>query len=223
MSSHERPQAPPEDTDITIVGTGRMARGIGTLALAGGYKLTLVGRRPERAKALAEALRESGKSIQTAEADDAPLRDVVVLAVYFPEARVFLEKYGHQLAGQVVVDISNPINDTYDGLIVPPDSSATQELASLAPDARVVKAFNTTFAATLLAGEVADHQLDVLIAGDDEHAKAAVAALAQGGGLNPIDVGAQHRARELEALGLLHIRLQDTLGTGFSSAVKFVV
>lgn len=49
-----------------------------------------------------------------------------------------------------------------------------------------------------------------------------MASLARDGGLNPIDVGGQHRARELEALGLLHITLQDTLGSGYGSAVKFV-
>jgi predicted dinucleotide-binding enzyme len=40
------------------------------------------------------------------------------------------------------------------------------------------------------------------------------------GGLNPIDAGPPQRARELEALGLLHMTLQKPLGTGFSSAVK---
>lgn len=107
-------------------------------------------------------------------------------------------------------------------MVVPPDSSATQELATLVEGARLVKAFNTTFAGTLLVGEVGGHKLDVLIAGDDEEAKAAVSALARDGGLNPIDAGPQHRGRELEALGLLHITLQDTLGTDGDSAVKFI-
>jgi predicted dinucleotide-binding enzyme len=85
-----------------------------------------------------------------------------------------------------------------------------------------VKAFNTTFAGTLTQGQVAGQTLDVLIAGDDEDAKAQVAALARDGGLNPIDVGPQKRARELEAAGLLHMGLQNTLGTGFASALKIV-
>ena len=106
--------------------------------------------------------------------------------------------------------------------MVPADGSATQELAGLAPDARFVKAFNTTFAGTLTAGEVSGHKLDVLIAGDDDEAKATVAGLARDGGLNPIDVGPQKRARELEALGLLHMALQNTLGTGFASTVKII-
>ena len=120
------------------------------------------------------------------------------------------------------MDITNPVNETFDDLVVPPDSSATAELAALAPDARFVKAFNTTFATTLREGEVSGQKLDVLIAGDDEQAKDSVADVARDGGLNPIDAGPQKRARELEALGLLHMGLQGTLGTGFSSAVKIV-
>jgi 8-hydroxy-5-deazaflavin:NADPH oxidoreductase len=122
----------------------------------------------------------------------------------------------------VVVDITNPVNETFDDLVVPPDSSATAELAALAPDARFVKAFNTTFATTLREGEVSGQKLDVLIAGDDEQAKGSVAELARDGGLNAIDAGPEKRARELEALGLLHMGVQGTLGTGFSSAVKIV-
>jgi predicted dinucleotide-binding enzyme len=69
---------------------------------------------------------------------------------------------------------------------------------------------------------VAGQPLDVLIAGDDEAAKDAVATLARDGGLNPIDVGVVRRARELEALGLLHMSVQGALGTGYASAVKIL-
>jgi predicted dinucleotide-binding enzyme len=86
----------------------------------------------------------------------------------------------------------------------------------------VVKAFNTTFANTLSGGEVAGQPLDVLIAGDDDGAKEQVATLARDGGLNPIDAGSLTRARELEALGLLHMTLQEPLGTGFASTVKIL-
>ena len=210
--------------DVTIIGTGLMARGIGSRVLAGGHNLTVVGKDAGHAEEALVGLREltSSGSLQSAIAGDALEGDLVVLAVYYPDARDAVEQHADQLAGKPVVDITNPLNETFDGLVVPPDSSATQELAKLAPGARFVKAFNTTFAGTLTSGEVAGQPLDVLIAGDDEGAKAAVAALARDGGLNPIDTGPQHRARELEALGLLHISLQGSLGLGFGSAVKIV-
>jgi predicted dinucleotide-binding enzyme len=105
----------------------------------------------------------------------------------------------------VLVDITNPVNETYDGLVTPPDGSAAQELAANASGARVVKAFNTTFANTLSEGRVGDQPLDVFMAGDDEEAKATVAKLVEDGGLRPVDAGPLKRARELEAAGLLHM------------------
>jgi 8-hydroxy-5-deazaflavin:NADPH oxidoreductase len=207
--------------DVTIIGTGNMARGIGSRVIAGGHDLTVVGKEAEKAQAVISDI--GGEGSAAAADADAPIEgDVVVLAVYYPDARSFVEEHRDQLAGKVVVDITNPVNETFDDLVVPPDSSATAELAALAPDARLVKAFNTTFATTLREGEVSGQKLDVLIAGDDEQAKGSVAELARDGGLNPIDAGPQKRARELEALGLLHMGVQGTLGTGFSSAVRIV-
>ena len=104
-----------------------------------------------------------------------------------------------------------------------PSAPGPSVIADVAPDgARVVKAFNTTFAGTLLAGAVDGRPLDVFLAGDDEDAKATVAALARDGGLRPIDAGRLARARELEALGYLHMAVQPALGTAFGSAVAIV-
>ena len=206
---------------VTLIGTGNMARGLGSRVLAGGHDLTVVGKDEQRAEAVAADLGGQGR-VGTAVDGDPIEGEVVVLAVYYPDARAAVEQYADQLAGKVVVDITNPVNATFDGLVVLPDGSATNELAGLAPDARFVKAFNTTFAGPLTQGEVDGQTLDVLIAGDDEDAKAHVAALARDGGLNPIDVGPQARARELEATGLLHMGVQNTLGTGFASALKIV-
>jgi 8-hydroxy-5-deazaflavin:NADPH oxidoreductase len=211
--------------DVTIIGTGNMARGIGSRVLAGGHDLIVVGKDSAKAEEAVAALRESAEgvgSLEGADAHDEIGGDVVVLAVYYPDARAALERHGDDLSGKVVVDITNPVNETYDALVVPPDGSATQELAKLVPDAKLVKAFNTTFAGTLVAGEVAGEPLDVLIAGDDEGAKEAVATIVRDGGQNPIDVGAQHRARELEAAGLLHMSVQQSLGTSYGSALKIL-
>jgi 8-hydroxy-5-deazaflavin:NADPH oxidoreductase len=202
---------------VTIIGTGNMARGIGSRVVGGGHDLTVVGKESNKAEAVAADIGGEG-SVNTAGTGDRIEGDVVVLAVYYPDARAAVEQHSEQLAGKVVVDITNPLNETFEELVVPADGSATAELASLAPDARFVKAFNTTFANTLRTAD----ELDVLIAGDDDDAKATVAELARAGGLNPIDAGPLKRARELEALGLLHISLQGTLGTGFASAVKIV-
>jgi NADPH-dependent F420 reductase len=207
--------------NVTIIGTGNMARGIGARLLAGGNALTIAGKDNEAAEAVARDL-GAQDSAKIARSDDPIGDDVVVLAVYFADATQFVEQHRDELAGKVVIDITNPVNETYDALVTPADGSAAQELAKLAPDARVVKAFNTTFARTLGDGEVSGQPLDVLIAGDDEDAKATVRRLVEDGGLRAVDAGPLSRARELESAGLLHMSVQGPLGTGFASALKIL-
>lgn len=207
--------------NVTIIGTGNMARGIGTRLIAGGHDVTVLGKETEAAEAVVADIGNENRA-KAGRSGDPIAGDVVVLAVYYPDAREAVEQYGDALAGKVVIDITNPVNESFDGLVTPPDGSAAQELARSVPGARVVKAFNTTFAGTLSDGRVADQPLDVFIAGDDEDAKATVARLAEDGDLNPIDAGPLKRARELEAMGLLHMTLQGSLGTGFSTAVKIL-
>jgi predicted dinucleotide-binding enzyme len=86
----------------------------------------------------------------------------------------------------------------------------------------VVKAFNTTFAGTLSSGGVAGQELDVLVAGDDQDAKATVIQLVESAGMRAVDAGPLRRAQQLEHLGFLHMALQDSLGSGYASALKFV-
>ena len=82
--------------------------------------------------------------------------------------------------------------------------------------------FSTIVAGTLVAGQVGGQPLDVFIAGDDVEAKVTICQLVASAGLHAVDVGPLQRARQLEALGLLHMVVQLTLGTGFGSAVKIL-
>jgi 8-hydroxy-5-deazaflavin:NADPH oxidoreductase len=203
--------------EITIIGTGNMARGIATRALAGGQSITLLGTETAKAQALADEL--SG-DVRAGQAGDPLAGSVVVLAVWYAAVDDILGRYSDQLEGKVVVDITNPIDvDAFEPLELEAGSAA-QEIAAKAPGARVVKAFNTTFAGTLAEGRVAGQPLDVFIAGDDEDAREIVSRIVTDAGLRPVDAGPLARAHELEALGFLHMALQQPLGTGFSSTVK---
>jgi hypothetical protein len=71
----------------------------------------------------------------------------------------------------------------------------------------VLKAFNTTFAATLSSGTVGSLPTTVFIAGDDTDAKTELAGIVTSGGLKAVDAGSLQRARELEAVGFLQITL----------------
>jgi len=114
------------------------------------------------------------------------------------------------------------LNSTYDNLATPPDSSSAEEVAKAAPKAKVVKAFNTTYAGTLRSGQVDGEPLDVFIAGDDADAKSKVAQLVEDAGMRPIDTGPLSRARQIEGMQLVHIVTQGTLGTNWGSAIKIL-
>jgi 8-hydroxy-5-deazaflavin:NADPH oxidoreductase len=204
---------------ITIIGAGNMGRGIGTRLVAGGHEVEIGDRDPADAQKLAHELGEAATALDSSAALGG---EVVVFAVYYPGIKDAVRQYADQLSGKVVVDITNPVNvETWDSLATEPGSSSAEEVQQLlGPGTPVVKAFNTTFAPTLVKGEVDGQPLDVLIAGDDEGAKQKVAGLATDGGLRPIDVGPLRRAQQLEQLGFLHIAIQQPHNLGFGSAIK---
>ncbi|RYB90619.1 diguanylate cyclase [Nocardioides glacieisoli] len=174
-------------TNLSILGTGNMGQAIAAVAAKGGHSVQQLGEN---------------------DLDTAVRGDVVVLAVPYPAVSAVVALRGDQLAGKIVVDITNPLNfETFDSLVVPADSSAAAEIAAALPQSRVLKAFNTTFAGTLAAGTVGPLTTTVLIAGDDSDAKSVLAGIVTSGGLNAIDAGALKRARELEALGFLQLTL----------------
>ena len=202
---------------ISIVGTGDMARGIATRALAGGHDVTVGGTERSKADALAGELGGSAK------AADSAAGDLVVLAVPYAAAADALAAHRDSIGDAVVVDITNPVDfSTFEPLLLDAGSGAQEIAAGAADPSKVVKAFNTTFAGTLVEGEVSGQPLDVFIAGDDDGAKASVKELVEDGGMRAVDAGPLARARELEALGYLHMALQEPLGTSFSSTVKVV-
>jgi 8-hydroxy-5-deazaflavin:NADPH oxidoreductase len=174
-------------TNLTILGTGNMGQAIASVAAKGGHSVQQLGEN------------DHGTPVTG---------DVVVLAVPYPALSDIVARRGDQLAGKVVVDITNPLNfETFDSLVVPADGSAAAELAAALPSSRVLKAFNTTFAGTLAAGTVGPLTTTVLIAGDDADAKATLAEVVTSGGLRAVDAGSLKRARELEAVGFLQLTL----------------
>ncbi|WP_309124665.1 NADPH-dependent F420 reductase [Arthrobacter sp.] len=174
-------------TSFTIFGKGNMGGAIAGVVAAGG---------------------SSVEHIDTSSNGATVNGDVVVLAVPYPALKDIVAQYGEQLAGKIVVDITNPLNfETFDSLVVPAESSAAAELASALPSSKVLKAFNTNFAATLGSKSVGQNQTTVFIAGDDTEAKNTLADAVKAGGVDAVDAGSLARARELEGLGFLQLTL----------------
>jgi len=189
-------------SNITIIGTGNMARTIGTLAVAGGNTVEVMGRDQSKADDLVKALGGGGGA--TAGAWRAvPAGDIVITALLHAGVVPVVVEYGDALSGKVIVDISNPFNATFDGLDHSKETSIAQEVAEVAPaSASVVKAFNTIFQGVLEKGRPS-----VFMAGDSAQAKAAVKVFVESIGLRPLDAGGLKMAHWLEGMGLITVGL----------------
>lgn len=198
-------------SSITIIGAGNMGTAIAGLALAAGSEVQVLTR---------EATDLDPRAAAGIVGDELK-GDVVVLALPYGAVAEVVDLYADRLDGKVVVDITNPLDfATFDALVVPDGSSAAAQIQQRVPGARVLKAFNTNFAATLASGQVGPLPTTVLVAGDDADAKAALAGAVSG--VRVVDAGSLKRAHELEALGFLQLTLaageKTSWTTGFALA-----
>jgi predicted dinucleotide-binding enzyme len=187
-------------TSFTILGTGNM----GT--------------------AIAGILTDGGATVQTVAHSEEPTSfgDIVILAVPYTALPQIADKYRAQLAGKTIVDITNPVDFATFTPVSFPAGSAAADLAALLPESRVVKAFNTNFAATLATKTVGQLTTTVLVAGDDADAKAELTAALTAGGVNALDAGPLARARELEAVGYLQMALAVTEQIGWTDGLGVI-
>jgi 8-hydroxy-5-deazaflavin:NADPH oxidoreductase len=207
---------------ISIIGTGGMAAAIGGLAAKAGHTVEVMSRDAAKARALAEQV---GAGATTGTFGAAPAGDMVILAVPYSAVLDVVKQYGEELAGKVLVDITNPVASDHTSFVTPGASFGAQEITKAAPaDAKVVKAFNTQFPHVLAAGPVPGHPLDVFIAGDDALAKARVLAFVESLGLRPMDTGPLPMARTLEHTCLLSLGLltHSVKHTNFSIGVSLL-
>ena len=207
---------------ISIIGTGGMAAAIGGLAARAGHTVEVMSRDAAKARGLAEKV---GAGATTGTFGAAPAGEIVILAVPYSAVLDVVKQYGEELAGKVLVDITNPVASDHTSFVTPGDSFGAQEIAKAAPaDAKVVKAFNTQFPHVVAAGPAKGHPLDVFIAGDDAQAKAHVSAFVESLGLRPMDTGPLPMARTLEHACLLSLGLliHSVKHTNFSIGVSLL-
>ena len=197
---------------IAIIGaSGNMGSAISKSLSKANYRLLLFSNEKEKTEALINEIKNSHAAADL-EALECPTdasweADVIILAVPFQAEKELAEKIREVANQKIVISIANPLNEAYDGLVTPPDTSAAEELQKLLPNAKVVKAFNTTFAADFITPVIDGKQVDSFIAGNDEEALQTISELVTTAGFNPIVAGDLSVSRTLEAMQLLLIRL----------------
>jgi predicted dinucleotide-binding enzyme len=198
---------------VLVIGAGNMGSAFVKQLTIAGHQVRVTARTASKAAEL--AARYPGAKVDSDAADS----DVVILATGFGDAAVALASVGN-LAGKVVVDITNPLTADYMGLTIGHSTSAGEHVAALVPGAEVVKAFNTLFAQVIDAGAQFGNgqNAPVFIASDSDRAKQTVQALAESMGFATIDAGGLKNARYLEPLGGLNVYLGYGAGLGTSIA-----
>lgn len=196
---------------VAIIGTGNMGAGLAATLAAAGHEVSIGARDLAKAAALADKVGHGAMGGGIAAA--AKLADLVILALPFGAIADAIKQAG-DLAGKVLVDISNPISADYKELVIGHTTSAGEEIQKLAPQAKVVKAFNTIFAQLLAPESRPNKTLQVFVAGDDAAAKASVSELAKSVGFEAVDAGPLSNSRYLEPIGEMNIHFGYFLGKG---------
>ncbi|HXJ66898.1 MAG TPA: NAD(P)-binding domain-containing protein [Actinomycetota bacterium] len=213
---------------IAVLGTGVVGRTLAARAAEVGHETRLGTRDVEASLASTNETRDGSGTLAQWQANHPDITivtfadavdgaDIVLNGTNGEAALAVLEAAGN-LAGKVILDISNPL-DFSQGfpprLFVSNDDSLAEQLQRHHPDARIVKSLNTVTASVMAdPRSVAEGDHTMFVAGDDADAKAAVRALLEEFGWRDVlDLGDLKAARAMEMYLPLWLRLMGAAGT----------
>ena len=172
---------------IAIIGAGNVGRALATAIVRAGHAVVIASAIPGEAERIAREVGAAAAASNNGAVADA---EIVILAVPFDAVQAIGGELGSALDGKVLIDVTNRFApEQLDG------TSNAELTQGLAPNARIVKAFNTIFAAHQADPLINTIQLDGFVAGDDEQAKRTVLSLVDSLGFRPIDAGSLAMAR----------------------------
>ena len=197
---------------IAIIGaSGNMGSAIAKNLAKGNYRLLLFANQKEKIQRLSNEIKKLNPSADIdcvgCPFDASWEADIIIPAVPYTMEEEVAEKIKQVATQKIVVSISNPLNENYNGLLTSPDRSAAEELQNYLPDSNVVKAFNTVFASDFSQPVIDGKQVDSFIAGNDQESLQTVSELVSATGFNPVIAGALSTSRTLENMTALLIQL----------------
>ncbi len=174
---------------IAVIGTGNVGMALGTELAEQGHTIIYGSRKPLGLKALDLAKKTKGNASTATPPDAAAKASIVVLAVPGMVAEEVVTGLG-DLSGKIVIDVTNPLLMSEAMVFSHGVETSNGELVqAAAPDAFVVKAFNTVKWTSMIDPEDSDGPLFVPVVGNDKASKAAVATMVEKMGLVPFDLG----------------------------------
>lgn len=193
---------------IAILGTGNVGSSLGPQFAELGHTIVYGSRDPsaEEVQQLVAITHDTASATNNIEA--AAQADIVVLAIPAWATEELVKSLG-DLSGKIIIDPTNPLMQSEGGFARSVDTSAGEMIQEWAPEAFVVKAFNTLGADTMADASKAGGPITIPLAGNNATAKAKVADLVEGIGFEAVDMGPIQYAHEIEGLLVLWINARN--------------
>jgi len=207
--------SPSSAETIAMIGTGNVAGALGPEFAAQGHEIIYGSRDPGRAEVIELVARTGGDASATGQVEAAEQADIVVIAVPGGVAEEVVIGLG-DLSGKIIIDPTNRVAPGDDGFMShSTDTSNGELIQAIVPDAHVVKAFNTLNYRTMIDPETSGGPVTIPIVGNNDEAKATVAALVEGMGLEVIDLGPIRFSHVLEGMLVIWVN-GNRIGSPFN-------
>ena len=211
---------------IGIIGSGNVGGTLGTRLAQLGHQVVFSSRNPHSDEMNALVSKAGPTASTDTVAGTVLASDVLILATPWPATKAILETAagsdGTGLEGKILVDATNPLLPNLAGLEIGTSTSGGELVASWAPGAVVVKAFNTVGYNIMADPSIGGRKALLYYCGDDVAANATVGQLATELGFDAQDAGPLTQSRLLEPFALLWIRLAFTKGHGREFAFQTI-
>ncbi len=208
---------------VGILGSGDVGKSFARAFSAAGNDVKIGSRTPEK---LNDFVMQAGPRVTASTfAETARFAEVIVVATLGTGTEEAIRLAGPEnFKGKVTIDATNPLEFTPGGppkLAISHTDSLGERVQRWAPNAKVVKAFNTVGNPLFYKPQLKGGPPDMFICGNDAEAKKAVSRICSEFGWGVIDIGGIEGARYLEAMCMTWV-LHGILSGGWNHAFKML-
>lgn len=199
---------------IAVIGAGHVGAALGLGWARAGHEVIFGVRNPRDSDVL--LLLDGKNATATSVLDAAKRGEVVALAVPWNSVPEVIGEIQPELRGKILIDCTNPAKawPMVDHLA----GSGGEQVAKLTPEAKVIKAFNTTGFENMQDPKYPEGAATMFYAGDDAAGKNVVFGLIRDLGFDPVDAGQLAQSHALEVLASLwgSLAYSQKLGRGIA-------